>query len=85
MIVYRVEHDPDDATAIDMRAWEADELTGRLDRSRYVGKAKLTGYEGPAIRGQWVDSTDTDRIHELPEEVRDALWEFDDAARAAMR
>lgn len=81
IIVYRVE--PNDESAIEMRAWVGDE-NGRMIKEQFVGNAKISEYDGPEVRGQWLDSTDTDGIHALPEEVRDGLFEFDDAIRKAL-
>lgn len=84
VVVYRVEADADEPLRVNLRAWEADDI-GRMIQSRPFGRAwtdlepdqSLTG-------GGWILSTDTDAIHELPDVVRDQLWDFDDAIRAAL-
>ncbi len=80
-IVYRVE--PTDNGAIAYKAWIGDK-NGRLIRDKRLGDATLTDWAAEPIKGQWIVSNDTDAIHGLPEEVRNGLWEFDDALRKAM-
>lgn len=80
IIVYRLE--PIEGGTIRIRGWMTDDdLMGRLDERKYLGAANITGYAGPA-RGQWFDSRDTDSIHGLPKELRDAVFQVDDAWRA---
>lgn len=84
VVVYRVESDPEDASIVRVRAWEAeDDETKRLNRDRPFGSGWVD--EQGAIRGQWLDSTDTDGIHALPEDVRELIWEMDDSIRAALK
>jgi len=85
LIVFRAEPDENDATVFHVRAWIGDDVTGRLDRDRYIGNVRATEYAGTAFRGQWLDNTDTEAIHDLPDDVRDAIWSLDDAAREALK
>jgi hypothetical protein len=73
-------------TTVACEAWVAkDDVTARLDPDRYLGKAMLTEYEGPRVKLKWLDNRDTDAIHEQHEDVRDLIWQFDDAIREATK
>ncbi|KQX07329.1 hypothetical protein ASC59_06000 [Leifsonia sp. Root1293] len=69
---------------VDMRAWLGDEY-GRMLRQHPLGSAWVDEIEGPLPRGQWITTKETDKIHALPEAVRDELFDFDDAIREALK
>jgi len=80
-VVYRVEQDGEDVL---LKGWEANEY-GRMIKSRYLGYAAIREWDHEPVRATWLTSDDTDGIHSLHEEVRDALWQLDDAIREAYK
>lgn len=81
IVLYRVEQHGNDVV---LKAWEAN-AQGRMFKSRPVGSAVIRDWEDEPVRDRWVTSDDTDGIHELPLDVREGLWEFDDAIREAYK
>ena len=76
VIVYRVEVDESEFR---IRAWNADELTHRIDGPmRYEN---TWSYEGPRFGSAWITNVDTDEIHDLPTGVAELIWRIDDLLR----
>ncbi|MFF1572495.1 hypothetical protein ACFVWR_07075 [Leifsonia sp. NPDC058292] len=46
-----------------------------------IAEATITEPDGPYPKGQWFTSQDTDAIHGLSEDIRDGVFQFDDALR----
>lgn len=85
-LVYLVSPQPE-AGIVVMKAWFADEY-GRLDRTRgMIAKAEVTEVKAEEMptRETWLTSKETDRIYTLHEEVRDGLFQLDDAIREALK
>jgi len=67
-----------------VRAWIADDR-GRLDSKRPMGHASFDD-EGIQLPSDiWYSSKETGRLYELPEEVREGIWEYDDVIRAQLK
>lgn len=81
VILYRVEPQ---GTALALRAWEAD-ANGRMIKDRKLAEADLPDGAEELHGGCWVTSDDTDGIYDLPKAARQALWQLDDAIRAAYK
>ncbi|MBP1326742.1 hypothetical protein JOF28_001974 [Leucobacter exalbidus] len=80
-VVYRVEQDGD---KVFIKAWEANTY-GRMIKSRHLATGTISEWEHDPVKPCWLTSTDTDAIHRLHEEIRDGLWELDDAIRQAYK
>lgn len=66
-------------------AWEADDIGRIIDTRSPLTYARFDD-EGPVgVTRRWFDSRDTDVIHALPELARDAVFDLDDAIRAAFK
>ncbi len=70
-----------------LKAWFANEY-GQIDKSRgLIARATVSDVSGADMppRDKWMTSKDTDRIYTLQGEVRDGLFQLDDAIRDAMK
>lgn len=76
VIIYRIDYE---GQAITVKAWRGDEDMGRIDGPKvFENSWPITG---DAAGGSWIDSRDTDAIHNLPAAVRDLVWGIDDELR----
>ncbi|MFE6965652.1 hypothetical protein ACFVAJ_11075 [Agromyces sp. NPDC057679] len=85
-LVYLVVPD-DEASAVAVKAWFANEY-GRIDKDRgIIAVANITDLEPDQLprRNSWVSSKDTDRLYTLHEEVREGVFQLDDAIREAIK
>ncbi len=79
--VFRVDGDPE-TRLLTIKMWlSEDEDMRRADH--YVGRAFDDEYAGPYV-GRWLNSRDTDGLHELPPDVLEFLFEFDSDMRSEL-
>jgi hypothetical protein len=84
IVVYRVDADSD-ARSVTIKAFLANEMGRIINTKRTEAVATITDFDGPYPRGQWIESTETDDIHALADDVRDGIFAVDDALREAWR
>jgi hypothetical protein len=73
--------------AVIMKAWFADEY-GRMDRARgVIAKAEVTEVKSEEMPAgdMWLTSKETERIYTFNEDIREGLFQLDDAIREAMK
>lgn len=73
--------------AVVMKAWFADQY-GRMDRARgMIAKAEVTEVksEGMPRGDRWMTSKETESIYMLHEDIREGLFQLDDAIREAIK
>lgn len=76
-----------EASAVTVKAWFANEY-GRIDKAKgVIAVASITDLEPSQLprTDNWVSSKDTDKLYKLHEEVREGLFQLDDAIRDAIK
>lgn len=85
-LVYLVAPDAE-ASAVTVKAWFANEY-GRIDKAQgVIAVANVTDLEPGQLprTDNWVSSKDTDKLYTLHEEVREGIFQLDDAIRDAIK
>lgn len=85
-LVYLVSPQPETGAVI-VKAWFADE-NGRMDRARgVIAKAEVAEVtsEGMPAGDRWLTSKETERIYMFHEDIREGIFQLDDAIREAIK